>query len=288
VTTAANIGISSGTTITWTTGSNITLTGTLTVGAGATLTNDSTPRTLIAPTVVVTGALVNNGVLTIATALSGAGALTSNSATSVLNIGFAGIPTVATLTAGTAGTVAYTHATPTGAVTCAITASQPVTTSITLSNTATWTTTTNVTLGTGGTLTVGAGTSMINAVNKTLTAPNLVVTTTLLNNGTIVSSTAISGAGTLTQGTTGTLSVGGTFTVAHFGAAAAGNTVNYTGAGQTVLDPDTGTAHTYSNLAFSGSGVKNATGANLIVVQNLTITAGTLSLLSTSNTAHAL
>ena len=124
--------------------------------------------------------------------------------------------------------------------------------------------------------------------NALTVATLLTIAGTLTNNGTVTATASLAGAGTFVQGTAGTLEIGALSGISHFNAAAAGNTVNYTGAGQIIKDPDQGTAHTYSNLGLSGSGVKNATGANLIVGQTLTITAGTLSMTGNSNTANKL
>jgi hypothetical protein len=95
-----------------------------------------------------------------------------------------------------------------------------------------------------------------------------VTTNTLTNNGTITATTALSGTGGITQGTTGILNIGGTSGITTMTATAAGNSVNYTGAAQTI--------HTgnYSNLNLSGSGAKTlVTGTTSI--GNLT-TSGTI------------
>ncbi|WP_333599985.1 beta strand repeat-containing protein, partial [Flavobacterium sp.] len=108
--------------------------------------------------------------------------------------------------------------------------------------------------------------------NGVFTSATLLTVTgvTLTNNGTITASTALSGSGGVTQGTTGILNIGGASAITTLTATASGNTVNYTGAAQTV--------HTgnYSTLNFSGSGIKTlATG---------TTTIGSLSLSGTAST----
>ncbi|MGD0539347.1 MAG: hypothetical protein ABSC03_17075, partial [Verrucomicrobiota bacterium] len=105
-----------------------------------------------------------------------------------------------------------------------------------------------------------------------LTFTTLTVSGTYLNNnpGTLTVSTALSGAGTLTQGTTSpTLAIGGTSGITGLDATSnTPNTVNYTGAGQTVK------AINYYHLAFSGSGTMTLPGSTTAVGGNFT-TSGT-------------
>ncbi|MFA6365253.1 MAG: dockerin type I domain-containing protein [Candidatus Paceibacterota bacterium] len=90
-------------------------------------------------------------------------------------------------------------------------------------------------------------------------------TAILTNNGTVTVSTALSGSGGFTQGTTGVFNFNGaTIAATTFSASAAGNTVNYTGAAQTVR------AVAYSNLILSGSGAKSMA-AGTSVTSNLSI-----------------
>ena len=117
---------------------------------------------------------------------------------------------------------------------------------------------------------------------STVTAiPYLTISGTTTNNGALTVSSALAGASTLTNGATGTLNFGGSSITPTLIATAAGNTVNYTGAAQTVK----GT--TYSNLGFTGSSGKTmpagtsvtgtlsipAAGAKALVTtgQNLTV-----------------
>jgi hypothetical protein len=72
----------------------------------------------------------------------------------------------------------------------------------------------------------------------------------LTNNNTLTVGTALSGNGRLTQGIGATLNIGGTSVISILTATANGNTVNYTGADQTVYTGD------YHHLTLSGSGVK--------------------------------
>jgi hypothetical protein len=86
----------------------------------------------------------------------------------------------------------------------------------------------------------------------------------LTNNGTITATTALSGTGGLTQGTTGLLSIGGTSGITTLTATATGNTVNYTGVAQTVK------ATTFYNLTLSGSGAKTIPNGT-VISNNLSI-----------------
>jgi Secretion system C-terminal sorting domain len=91
-----------------------------------------------------------------------------------------------------------------------------------------------------------------NTNSGTLTVPTLLTVTgvTLLNNSTITATTALSGTGGVTNGSTGVLNIGAASAITTLTATAAGNTVNYTGAVQTVKPT------TYVNLSLSGSGLK--------------------------------
>ena len=134
----------------------------------------------------------------------------------------------------------------------------------------------------GGTKTISGGSE--------ISIPNVAVTGTYTNSGTLTISTALSGAGGLTNGngTTGTLNLGGTNTVTTFTATPVGNTVNYTGTGQTLRVTAyhhlklSGGAETFGaittvagNLTLSGAATAT-TGAGLTVSGNLSIGDGTI------------
>jgi hypothetical protein len=113
----------------------------------------------------------------------------------------------------------------------------------------------------------------------TLTVATLLTVTgasvSLTNNGIIAATSALSGTGGVTQGTTGILNIGAASAIATLNAVAVGNTVNYTGAAQTVKPI------VYHNLALSGSGVKTLTGVstvngNLTLAGSATATPATL------------
>src|SRR5207342_3213908 len=93
-----------------------------------------------------------------------------------------------------------------------------------------------------------SGTSGITIPSVTITSPGA-----YQNNGTLTVNTALAGTGTLTQGTSATLNLGGTSAITTLTATANPNTVNYTGAAQTVK------ATAYHHIALSGSGAKTLT-----------------------------
>jgi hypothetical protein len=218
----------------------------LTISVGATL-NTSTTNTY---TLTVGGTTSVSGTLTIANTgtqtftgavtIASGGAITENGAATV---GFAGnLTDNGTYTAST-GVHSFTGTNKTISGTSAI--SIP---------TATFTGTyTN-----SGTLTVGT--------LLTVTSPG-----TLTNTGTITATTALSGTGSLTQGTTGILNIGGTSGITTLDASTnAGNTVNYTGASQTIH------SNNYYNLTLSGSGTDVLQSGTTVIGGNFTLS-GTVS-----------
>ena len=138
--------------------------------------------------------------------------------------------------------------------------------------------------GTSGitTMTATAGGNVVNYTGagqtvKATSYATLNINGTATNSGTTAVATALGGAGTLTNGATGVLNLGGTSTITGLTATVAGNTVNYTGAAQTVK------AVPYRNLTLSGSGVKTLTGVTTIT-GNLTLS-GTASATSAADMA---
>ena len=128
-------------------------------------------------------------------------------------------------------------------------------------NATTFTATTGLHTFSGATKTFGGSTSSAipnltftgaYALSGALTVSTLltVTGTTLTNNGNISATTALSGTGGVTQGSTGVLNLSGTSGITTLTATAAGNTVNFNGAVQTAFPT------TYSNLTLSGSGAK--------------------------------
>ncbi len=179
--------------------------------------------TLSIPNATVTGAtvvLTNNGTLTVGTALSGTGTLAqAASASSVLNIGGASSITILDASA-TSNTVNYTGA-----------AAQTVH----IGNYY------NLNLSGAGTKAFPVGTT---SVGNSLTVAGGALT----NKGTLTVAGALSGTGSLIQGMGATLNIGGASTIANMTATANGNTVNFSGVGQTVNSVN------FYHLTLSGSG----------------------------------
>ncbi len=107
-----------------------------------------------------------------------------------------------------------------------------------------------------GTFTAGTGTHNFDINSQSLTGifdipvVNVAIGTTLTNNTALTVNSALSGAGALSQATNAVLNIGSTSSITTITATANGNTVNYTGAAQTVHSGN------YFNLNLSGSGVK--------------------------------
>jgi hypothetical protein len=260
--------------------------GTLTLNNSATVTNSFS---------LIQGTLaVGSNILTLNSTVTGGGTFTSaNTGTVSYNQGSAG----QSVLAGSYGNLVFSDFNKTLASTGTIGIAGTFTTGAAVGHTVTGSTIdfnggsqtvpafsyNNLTMsGTGtktgfGTLTVGgnltnnlgivfsgATTLNLNGTTHTnggtLSTPTLSVGSgaTLTNNGTLTSSAALSGAGTLIQGITGILNAGGTVSITTLNASAAGNTVNYTGAGQTV------TPATYHHLTLSGSGTPILTGVSTI------------------------
>ncbi|KAF0164699.1 MAG: Uncharacterized protein FD157_1863 [Rhodocyclaceae bacterium] len=134
-----------------------------------------------------------------------------------------------------------------------------------------------------GSYTASTGTHTFSGAARTIsgtsaiTIPNLAVTGTYTNSGTLTAGTTLSGAGTLANGngTSGTLNIGGTSTIAVLTASASNNTVSYTGVAQTVKQPS-GAPPTYYNLTLAGSGAKTMPAVAMTISNNFT-TSGTAS-----------
>jgi hypothetical protein len=122
-----------------------------------------------------------------------------------------------------------------------------------------------------------SGTTKILSGSTATVIPSVAVTGSYTNNGTLTTSTDLGGAGSLTQGTTGVLNIGGTATITTLTASATGNSVNYTGTGAQTIDyPVSGV---YYNLSVSGGGAKTlSAGGDYTVTNQLTLTSGLLTL----------
>jgi len=92
----------------------------------------------------------------------------------------------------------------------------------------------------------------------------------LTNNNTLTVNTDLGGSGRLTQGAGALLNVGGNFSVANLTATANGNTINYTGVGQTVRNSN------YHNLSLSGNGAFTLQAGTTSIAGDFTL-AGTAS-----------
>lgn len=105
-----------------------------------------------------------------------------------------------------------------------------------------------------GTLTASTGIHTFTGTGKTLggtnTIANVTISGTYANTGVLTVSTALAGAGTLTQGANAVLNLGGTV-INPLVATADGNTVNYTKSGVQAVKPTP-----YYYLTLSGSGAK--------------------------------
>ncbi|MFZ2905793.1 MAG: T9SS type A sorting domain-containing protein, partial [Cyclobacteriaceae bacterium] len=148
---------------------------------------------------------------------------------------------------------------------------------VTINNGATWTNTNEgVTFRGGitnnGTFTSGTGVQLFNTSSQTLTGTFTITNLTvngaavvLTNTNTLTVGNALSGTGRITQGAGATLNIGGTSGIANMTASASGNTVNYTGAAQTVHN------NAYENLGLSGSGVKTLQSGTILIAGDLTL-----------------
>ena len=139
---------------------------------------------------------------------------------------------------------------------------------------------------TGVTLT-GSSKSITGASGLTFTTLTVSGTYTNNNPGTLTVSTALSGTGGLTQAASATLNIGGTSGITTLTATNTSNTVNYTGAAQTVH------ANNYYHLTLSGSGTDvmqagtTAIGGNFTVSGSVTTTtAANLAITGTLSTGN--
>jgi hypothetical protein len=112
-----------------------------------------------------------------------------------------------------------------------------------------------------GSFNAGSGVHTLSGASKTIsgtfTIPSVTVTGTYQNNGSLTVTTALAGAGTLTNGAAGSLFIGftGAVGLTNLTATAVGNTVNYNFAGTQTIK-----ATTYHHLTLSSSSAKTAAG----------------------------
>ncbi|MFI5253639.1 MAG: T9SS type A sorting domain-containing protein [Bacteroidota bacterium] len=138
-----------------------------------------------------------------------------------------------------------------------------------------------------GTMNAGIGVHTFTGAAKTfsganaISIPSVTISGTYTNNGTLTVTTALAGAGGLTQGASASsiLNLGGTSAITTLTATGVGNTVNYTGAAQTIK------VTAYYNLTLSGSGAVTF-GAITTIGGNLTLS-GTVTATTAANLAVA-
>lgn len=211
-----------------------TFTGAVTINAGADITESAAAALTFSNDVTITGTLTESG----AAVVGIAGSLTNN-----------GTYTASTGIHTFSGASKVINGTATG--TSSVTSIPSVTVSGTVAN--------------SNALTVA--TSFI--VTGTLTNNGTIIATTLLtlntagavtNNGTVTASTALSGtsSGAFTNAAAGILNIAGTSGITNLTATASGNTVNYTGAAQTLHN------NVYHHLNLSGSLAKTMTGIGTV------------------------
>lgn len=252
---AGNILITSGT---LNSGANISLTGNFT-NNGGTLSGGTGTTTFNGTTQTIGGsAPITFNHLTIASATTTSVAITTNNLSiadaNSLTIGGFDLTVNGTTTigAGTSGSLIFSSTTGT----------KTFSGLVTVNSNATWDNAINENiylhngLTNNGSFTPGTGTYNFEvntqAVAGSYTFFNVVVAAgaTLINNGTLIISSSLSGAGTLQQANNAVLTLEGTQSITGLVANTTTNTVNYTGTG----NPK---GVNYSNLNLSGTGVKN-------------------------------
>lgn len=125
-----------------------------------------------------------------------------------------------------------------------------------------------------GTLTANIGVHTFTGSNNEIRGtnpvaiPNVTINGSYTNQNTLTVSTSLTGTGTLIQAANKILNMGGTSTITNLTASATGNTVNYTGAAQTIKATD------YFHLSLQGSGIKTLPASTLNIAGDLS-TSGT-------------
>ncbi|MBN8650232.1 MAG: T9SS type A sorting domain-containing protein [Cytophagales bacterium] len=244
--------------------------GTLTTVAGSTVEYNGTDQIIESHTTYRNLTLSGSGnkTLSASTNTTIGGNLVVGDNTS-FNIGASTLVVTGTTTVGggTSGTLSITSTTGT----------KTFSGLVTIGAGATWTNTTEAVTFQGGitnagTFTAGTGIQTFNANSQALTGtftiPSVTVTggaVVLTNNNSLTVNTALSGTGRITQGAGATLNIGGTSGITNMTATASGNTVNYSGAAQTVNNVN------YENLGLSGSGAKTLQVGTTAIIGDLTL-----------------
>jgi hypothetical protein len=252
------------------------------------------PVTVNVNTAAIANLTVNSSLDASTFTVSGTGTLTV-AGTGTLLVGANNFPSgfaITTLSSGstvnyngaaqTVSAQTYSNLTLSGSGVKTLTGLASVGGNLTLSGTASATTAASLTIG--GNLDIGTGTAFTIGSSFTLAVSGTSTVTgtgLITNNGTFTVGTALAGTGGLTNSGTGILYIGGTSTITTLTATASGNTVNYSGAAQTVK----GT--TYHNLTLSGSGAKTTTGATvngILSMEGTATTTGTIATYGGSST----
>lgn len=128
-----------------------------------------------------------------------------------------------------------------------------------------------------GIFAAGTGNYTFNTNSQTLTGSLNIATVTVTGAGIVLNntnsltvSTSLQGTGRLTQGSNAILNLGGGSSISNMTATASGNTVNYTGAAQTVNNTN------FYHLNLSGSGVKTLQAGTTSISGNLTLSGSVL------------
>jgi len=138
-----------------------------------------------------------------------------------------------------------------------------------------------------GTFTAGTGVHTFTGTGKTLGAsgkllaiPNVTITGTYTNYGTLTVSTALSGGGSLIQDASASaiLTIGGISDITTLDASGAGNTVNFTKAGAQTVN-----VSAYHHLGLSGGGIKTLPFGLTTINGNLTLTTSTTAATTVDN-----
>lgn len=273
-------------------GGNVTNSGgTFTAGTGTVNYNGTTAPQVTANVNYYNLALSGTGTKTLqsgTTTISGnLSLLGTASATTVGNLSVSGnlsIGTGSTLTTASTNTLGVTGTTSiSGTYIDGSTGAKTFTGNITLNTGAVWNETAISTYSIAGNLTNNAttfiastgahtftGASKIVSGNTAITIPSTTFSGTYSNNGTLTVSTTLAGAGTLTQGVGSILNIGGASSISNLLAGSNSNTVNYTGASQTILPI------TYYHLTLSGSGTETLT--NISTINGNLTTTGTVAI----------
>ena len=277
--------------------------GTLTTATGSTVEYNAAGAQTVQAFAYNNLTLSGSGAKTLTSGLTVGGNLTLNGTATATTV--AAFTVGGNLTVGS-GTIFATGTTSTYTLT--VTGTTTVGGTLTLANTGNKTFTGNVTVNSGGTwnetgaaaisfagnlqndgtFTASTGAHTFTGTARTISGanvvaiPSLTISGTTTNNGILTVSTTLAGSSTLTNGTNATLNFGGSSITPTLTATATGNTVNYTGAAQTVK------GSTYNNLTLSGSGAKTTTGATVNGILSLEGTATTTGTVPTYGSAATL